>query len=107
MHRDIKPGNLMLARRKRPGFDQGTGLRAGEGAKRGNVAAGLTHEGQMLGTPAYIAPEQISNARRADIRADIYSLGCTLYCLLTGGPPFRARACMTSSRRTTRWTRRR
>ena len=49
---------------------------------------GLTHEGQMLGTPAYIAPEQITNACRADIRADIYSLGCTAYCLLVVGPPF-------------------
>jgi hypothetical protein len=50
----------------------------------------LTHEGQMLGTPDYIAPEQIGDARAADIRADIYSLGCTLYYLLTGGPPFKA-----------------
>ncbi len=44
----------------------------------------------MLGTPDYIAPEQIVDARRADIRADIYSLGCTFYYLLTGGPPFQA-----------------
>ena len=45
---------------------------------------------RLLGTPEYVAPEQISDARRADIRADIYSLGCTLYCLLTGSPPFQA-----------------
>ena len=44
----------------------------------------------MLGTPDYIAPEQSLDAQKADIRADIYSLGCTLYYLLTGGPPFQA-----------------
>ncbi len=44
----------------------------------------------MLGTPDFIAPEQIGNAKEADIRADIYSLGCTLYYLLSGRAPFHA-----------------
>ena len=43
----------------------------------------------MLGTPHYIAPEQTSSAQKADIRADIYSLGCTLYCLLDRPPAVR------------------
>ena len=57
----------------------------------GQADSALTGEGQMLGTPDYIAPEQIRNAQSADIRADIYSLGCTLYYLLAGRPPFRRR----------------
>ena len=51
---------------------------------------GLTLAGQMLGTPDFIAPEQIADAQGADIRADVYSLGCTLYYLLSGRPPFTA-----------------
>ena len=45
----------------------------------GRADSELTREGQMLGTPDFIAPEQIRDAQSADIRADVYSLGCTLY----------------------------
>jgi hypothetical protein len=89
VHRDIKPGNLMLARENDRALIKVLDFGLAKVRSEGVANGGLTHEGQMLGTPAYIAPEQISNARGADIRADIYSLGCTLYCLLTGAPPFR------------------
>jgi serine/threonine protein kinase len=89
VHRDIKPSNLMLAKQGNRGVVKVLDFGLAKVTSEGAVDGGLTHEGQMLGTPDYIAPEQISNARRADIRADIYSLGCTLYYLLTGQPPFR------------------
>jgi serine/threonine protein kinase len=84
VHRDIKPGNLMLARQGDRALIKVLDFGLSKVRSEGAVDGGLTHDGQMLGTPDYIAPEQISNERRADI----YSLGCTHYCLLTGGPPF-------------------
>ncbi len=88
VHRDIKPGNLMLASQGNRAVVKVLDFGLAKVTSEGAVDGGLTHEGQMLGTPDFIAPEQISNAQTADIRADIYSLGCTLYYLLTGKPPF-------------------
>jgi WD40 repeat protein len=85
VHRDIKPHNLMLMRSGQVKIlDFGLARFASEGGPGAN----LTATNSMMGTPDYVAPEQASDARTADIRADIYSLGCTLYCLLTGRPPF-------------------
>ena len=86
VHRDIKPSNLMLAKQGNRAVIKVLDFGLAKVRSEGAVDGGLTHEGQMLGTPDYVAPEQIRDARRADIRADIYSLGCTLYYLLTGRP---------------------
>jgi serine/threonine protein kinase len=86
VHRDLKPDNLMLT-------PDGTvkildfGL-AALTAERD--VEGLTELGAVVGTPDYMAPEQAEDARTADIRADIYSLGCTLYHLLTDSLPYPA-----------------
>jgi tRNA A-37 threonylcarbamoyl transferase component Bud32 len=88
VHRDIKPANLLLSAADGSIKVLDLGLSrlrepAGEPA-----ASTLTREGVMMGTPDFMAPEQILDARTADPRSDLYSLGCTLYYLLTGQPPF-------------------
>ena len=82
VHRDIKPDNIMLT-------SQGHIKVADLGlAKRITTDSNLTNEGAGLGTPHYMAPEQSQGARDVDCRADIYSLGITLYEMLTGKVPY-------------------
>jgi tRNA A-37 threonylcarbamoyl transferase component Bud32 len=84
VHRDVKPSNLMLARGGRVQvLDLGLARSFADAA-----ADTLTTQGMLLGTADYLAPEQWEHAHAADTRADIYSLGCTLYHLLAGRPPF-------------------
>ncbi len=90
VHRDIKPGNLMLTRKGDKSIVKVLDFGLAKATRESPLEGALTHEGQMLGTPDFIAPEQIRDAQSAGIQADIYSLGCTLYYLLTGGPPFEA-----------------
>jgi len=90
VHRDIKPHNLMATHDGKARLIKVLDFGLAKATREEKLDKGLTTEGQALGTPDYIAPEQILNAPDVDIRADLYSLGATLYFLLTGRPPFRA-----------------
>ncbi|AWM38776.1 Serine/threonine-protein kinase PknB [Gemmata obscuriglobus] len=83
IHRDIKPSNLMLS-----AAGQVKVLDLGLARLRGAGPDELTRVGEVMGTAEYMAPEQWTQTHAVDIRADIYSLGCTLFALLTGEAPF-------------------
>ena len=88
IHRDIKPSNIFAARRGGMGdvaklLDFGLVLPTAR-----SDAAHLSGEGQILGTPLFMSPEQATGGRELDGRSDIYSLGAVAYFLLTGRPPF-------------------
>jgi serine/threonine protein kinase len=91
VHRDIKPQNLILARQGDRHVVKVLDFGLAKVTRGKNEDTALTDDGAMLGTPDYVAPEQTLDAANADIRADIYSLGCTFYYLLTGAPPFKGR----------------
>jgi serine/threonine protein kinase/formylglycine-generating enzyme required for sulfatase activity len=92
VHRDIKPQNLILAREGERHVVKVLDFGLAKVTRARSEDPAITDDGAMLGTPAYVAPEQTVDAASADIRADVYSLGCTLYYLLTGAPPFTGRS---------------
>ena len=95
VHRDIKPSNLVVAgERHLPQATEPAVVKLLDlGLARAidpddMVAPDLTRDHTVVGTPDYMAPEQAKNSKRVDPRADLYSLGCTFYFLLTGTVPF-------------------
>lgn len=85
IHRDIKPANLLLSTHGQIKIlDLGLAKLLAEGPE----VRKLTQMGQVFGTPDFMAPEQWDDTHNVDYRADIYSLGCTMYALLTGRAPF-------------------
>jgi serine/threonine-protein kinase len=85
-HRDIKPSNFLLTRQGRKVRVKLTDLGLARTAQEEEFR--ITRDGSTVGTIDYLAPEQARDSALADVRSDIYSLGCTLYHMLAGRPPF-------------------
>jgi eukaryotic-like serine/threonine-protein kinase len=83
IHRDIKPENVLLHEGEAMVADFGIALAAGAAPGERLTATGL-----LVGTPAYMSPEQAAGERTLDPRSDVYSLGCVLYEMLAGEPPY-------------------
>ena len=93
VHRDVKPENVLL----QDGHAMVADFGIAKAVSTATAGAALTATGVSVGTPAYMAPEQAAADREVDARADVYALGCVLYEMLAGSPPFHgntARALM-------------
>jgi serine/threonine protein kinase/tetratricopeptide (TPR) repeat protein len=95
VHRDVKPSNVLLSGNQI--------FLADFGIARGTSGVGgdLTASGVVMGTPAYMSPEQVIDGHRADARSDIYSLGAVLFEMLAGAPPYSATARLALATRAT------
>jgi serine/threonine protein kinase len=85
LHRDLKPGNILLSQGPSGTIAKVTDFGV---ARNLTAGAGETLQGDILGTPGYMAPEQVGEPGAVDPRADIFSLGAVLYCMVAGRPPF-------------------
>jgi tRNA A-37 threonylcarbamoyl transferase component Bud32 len=85
VHRDIKPANILIEER---GAGPGRAVLLDLGIARSMDNTGLTTSGLLLGTPGYLAPEQVEGAAEVGPSTDVYQLGATTYALLAGRPPF-------------------
>src|SRR5262249_1179552 len=85
VHRDLKPQNLML---RSDGVVKVLDFGLNKASHSTQPSRDLTRANTVMGSLEYMAPEQAKNAAKADIRADIYSLGCSLYYLIAGTCPF-------------------
>ena len=83
IHRDIKPANILLEKGEPVVADFGIALAVQEAG-----SGRLTETGLSLGTPYYMSPEQATGDRDPDVRSDVYALGCVLYEMLVGEPPY-------------------
>lgn len=81
LHRDLKPQNVLFG-------SEGEARLADFGIARASGSLTLTHAGELLGTPAFMPPEQAVDGHSADARSDVYALGALLYTMLSGAPPF-------------------
>ena len=88
VHRDIKPGNILLEESGEPGASAPRATLTDFGIAKSLENSGLTGTGMLIGTPDYMAPEQIRAGQAVDRRADIYALGGVIYRCLTGRRPF-------------------
>jgi len=89
VHRDLKPANVLMAKSDSGWIPKVTDFGLAKPTGRNEDESGITRTGAQMGTPAYMAPEQVRNSKDVDHRADLFALGCILYELVCGVRPFK------------------